>query len=131
MMRTDRESKTLLIGLALVAVLAMYAGLVRGTAYEEVRAQAVRDFAFGDTTVLHPTAAAVVQADERPRVVTTIDSSSRLIPQQITLKKGRPVTLSLTSTDRTHRLLLRALKTRHGHLSRKKNGGDRDAANCR
>jgi hypothetical protein len=51
MMRTDRESKRLLIGLALVAALAMYAGLVRGTAYEKVRAQAVRDFAFGDTTV--------------------------------------------------------------------------------
>jgi cytochrome c oxidase subunit 2 len=110
MTRTDRESKPLLVTLALVAALAMYAGLVRGPADEEVLAQVVRDVAFGDTTILHPMAAALVHADERQQVVNVIETSCRLIPHQITLKKGQPVTLSLTSTNRTHRFLLRALK---------------------
>ena len=56
MTQTKRESKLRLIALALLAALAMSAGLVRGPTDEEVLAQAVRDVAFGDRTVLHPAA---------------------------------------------------------------------------
>jgi len=85
--QTKRESKLRLIALALLAALAMSAGLVRGPTDEEVLAQAVRDVAFGDTSVFHPAVAAVVHADERPQVTTVIDSKFRPIPDEITLKK--------------------------------------------
>ena len=68
MTQTKRESKPRLIALALLAALAMSAGLLRGPTDEEGLAQAVRDVTFGDTTVLHAAAAAVVHADERPQV---------------------------------------------------------------
>jgi hypothetical protein len=51
MMWTDRESKPLLIALALVAGLAMYAGLVRGP-IDEVLGQGV-DLTVGHGTVVH------------------------------------------------------------------------------
>jgi hypothetical protein len=87
MAQTKRASKLRLIALALLAALAMSAGLVRGPTDEEVLAQAVRDVAFGDTTVFHPVAAAVVNSDERPQVTNVINSKFRLIPDKITLKK--------------------------------------------
>jgi hypothetical protein len=87
MAQTKRKSKLRLIALALLAALAMSAGLVRGPTDEEVLAQAVRDVSFGDTTVFHPVAAAVVHADERPQVTNVIKSKFRPIPNEITLKK--------------------------------------------
>jgi hypothetical protein len=56
MSRTNRESKPLLIALALMAALAMGAGLVRGPTDEEVLGEAVRDVASGAGTVLYPAA---------------------------------------------------------------------------
>jgi hypothetical protein len=100
MAQTKRASKLRLIALALLAALAMSAGLVRGPTDEEVLAQAVRDVAFGDTTVFHPVAAAVVHADERPQVTNVI----KQVPadsRRNRAEKGQPVTLSLASTDRT------------------------------
>jgi hypothetical protein len=57
MSRTNRESRPLWIALALVAALAMGAGLVRGPTDEEVLGEAIRDVASSDGTVLHPAAA--------------------------------------------------------------------------
>lgn len=57
MSRTDMESKPLLILVALLAALAMSAGLMRGPTDEQVLAEAVRDLASGEGTVLHPAAA--------------------------------------------------------------------------
>jgi hypothetical protein len=109
MTRINREGKALLIA---VAALAMYAGLMRGPTDEEVLAQAVRDVVAGDATVIRPAPAAVVQANQGPRVANVSESEFRLIPHQITSKKGQPVTLGLTatSTDSTDRLLARAFK---------------------
>jgi len=57
MSQPNTESKPLLIVLALVAALAMGTGLVRGPTDEQVLAEAVRDVASGDGTVLDPAAA--------------------------------------------------------------------------
>jgi hypothetical protein len=83
---TKRRSQLQSIALALLVVLAISAGLVRGPTDEEVFAQAVRDVAFGDSTILHP--AAVVHADPRLQVPNVIESKLRVIPHQITPKKG-------------------------------------------
>jgi cytochrome c oxidase subunit II len=47
---------------------------------------------------------------ESPQVVKITASKFRFTPDHITLAKGQPVTLQLTSTDRTHGFLIRALK---------------------
>jgi cytochrome c oxidase subunit 2 len=47
---------------------------------------------------------------ETPQVVKITASKFHFAPDHITLVKGQPVTLQLTSTDRTHGFLLRALK---------------------
>jgi cytochrome c oxidase subunit II len=111
MMRTHRDKPTL-IAFALVAALSMYAGLVRGPGDEEVLAQAVRDLTAGRATVVHPAAVATVHADEglQPRVINITVSKFQITPNHITLRKGEPVTLTLTSNDRAHRFLLQALK---------------------
>ena len=80
MTRTNRESKARLIALALVAALAMCAGLVRGPTDEDVLAEAVRDVAFGDAAVSHPAAQPAVHADQRPQAINVIESRSRSIP---------------------------------------------------
>ncbi len=49
-------------------------------------------------------------ADNGPQVVKITASKFHFTPDHITLIKGQPVTLELTSTDRTHGFLLRALK---------------------
>jgi cytochrome c oxidase subunit II len=50
------------------------------------------------------------RADENAQVVKITASKFRFTPDHITLVKGQPVTLQLTSTDRTHGFMLRALK---------------------
>lgn len=45
-----------------------------------------------------------------PQVVKITASKFHFSPDHITLKKGQPVTLELTSTDTTHGFLIRALK---------------------
>jgi cytochrome c oxidase subunit II len=50
------------------------------------------------------------RADESAQVVKITASKFHFTPDHITLVKGQPVTLQLTSTDRTHGFLLRALK---------------------
>jgi cytochrome c oxidase subunit 2 len=47
---------------------------------------------------------------EAPQVVKITASKFHFTPDHITLVKGRPVTLQLTSTDATHGFLIRALK---------------------
>ena len=49
-------------------------------------------------------------ADESAQVVKITASKFHFTPDHITLVKGRPVTLQLTSTDKTHGFLIRALK---------------------
>jgi len=49
-------------------------------------------------------------APERTPVIEIEASEFRFSPSQITLKKGEPVILRLSSTDREHGLLLRAFK---------------------
>ena len=51
-----------------------------------------------------------VRADNGPPVVKITASKFRFTPDHIILIKGQPVTLELTSTDRAHGFLLRALK---------------------
>jgi hypothetical protein len=122
MTQTKRQSKLRLFALALLAALAMSAGLVRGPTDEEVLAQAVRDVAFGDRTVLHPAAVAMVHADERPQVTNVIESKFQHSTPNHAEKKGQPITLSLTSTDRPHRFLLEALKIDRDIPPRNNNG---------
>jgi len=54
--------------------------------------------------------AAPARADVTPQIVKISASKYQFTPDHITLTKGEPVTLQLTSTDRTHGFLLRALK---------------------
>jgi cytochrome c oxidase subunit 2 len=49
-------------------------------------------------------------AGEAAQVVKITASKFHFTPDQVTLVKGQPVTLQLTSTDRTHGFLIRALK---------------------
>jgi cytochrome c oxidase subunit 2 len=49
-------------------------------------------------------------ADEGAQVVKITASKFHFTPDHITLVKGQPVTLQLTSTDRTHGFLIRALR---------------------
>jgi cytochrome c oxidase subunit II len=49
-------------------------------------------------------------SDESAQVVKITASKFHFTPDHITLVKGQPVTLQLTSTDATHGFLLRALK---------------------
>jgi cytochrome c oxidase subunit II len=49
-------------------------------------------------------------AAEQPRVVEIKASKFQFSPSEITLKKGEPVILRLTSADRTHGFLLKPLK---------------------
>jgi len=120
---TNREGKRRLIALALVAALAMCAGLVRGPTDEDVLADAVRDVAFGDATVSHPAAQPAVHADQMPQAINVIESKFRLTSHQSTLKRGQPVTLNLACTDRTHRFQLQALKIETDIPPRNNNGG--------
>jgi cytochrome c oxidase subunit 2 len=55
-------------------------------------------------------AAARASTDESPNVVKVTASKFQFTPDHITLIKGQPVTIQLTSTDRTHGFMLRALK---------------------
>ena len=50
------------------------------------------------------------RAEESAQVVKITASKFHFTPDHITLVKGQPVTLQLTSTDTTHGFLLRALK---------------------
>jgi cytochrome c oxidase subunit II len=50
------------------------------------------------------------RAEESAQVVKITASKFHFTPDHITLVKGQPVTLQLTSTDSTHGFLLRALK---------------------
>ncbi len=50
------------------------------------------------------------RARESAQVVKITASKFRFTPDHITLVKGQPVTLQLTSTDRTHGFMIRALK---------------------
>jgi len=50
------------------------------------------------------------RASDSAEVVKITASKFRFTPDHITLVKGQPVTLQLTSTDRTHGFMIRALK---------------------
>ena len=102
-MRTNRNNKQVLFAFALLAGLAGLAAFSPMPCEQEFFAQAVRD-----VTVNYRTS--VAQAAEEPPVIKISASKFQFSPNQIRLKKGQPVTLELTSTDRTHGFLLRALK---------------------
>jgi len=55
-------------------------------------------------------APARTRAGESPEVVKITAGRFHFTPDHITLVKGQPVTLQLTSTDATHGFLIRALK---------------------
>jgi len=52
----------------------------------------------------------VARADTGPQVIKITASKFKFAPDRIVLRKGQPVTLQLTSTDRVHGFLIRALK---------------------
>jgi len=54
--------------------------------------------------------ATLVAADEAPRTITVSAKRFEFAPNQITLKKGEPVTLRVTSEDVTHGFFSRQLK---------------------
>jgi cytochrome c oxidase subunit 2 len=56
------------------------------------------------------TAAAPTYADAAPQVVKITAAKFHFEPDHITLHKGQPVTLQLTSTDATHGFMIRVLK---------------------
>jgi cytochrome c oxidase subunit II len=53
---------------------------------------------------------ALAHADTGPQVIKITASKFHFTPDHITLEKGQPVTLRLTSSDETHGFMLRALK---------------------
>jgi cytochrome c oxidase subunit II len=53
---------------------------------------------------------AVAHADMGPQVIKIVAGKFHFTPDHITLEKGQPVTLRLTSSDETHGFMLRALK---------------------
>jgi cytochrome c oxidase subunit 2 len=109
-MRPDTDKPTL-IALALVAALSMYTGLVRGPGDDEVLAQVLRSFTAARPNVVQLAAVPVAHGDEglHPEVINIRVSKLRITPNHITLKKGQPATLILSSDNRAHRFLLRAL----------------------
>jgi len=67
------------------------------------------------------------RAEESAQVVKITASKFHFTPAHITLVKGQPVTLQLTSTDSTHGFLLRALKIdRYQAWSSYREDGDAD-----
>lgn len=57
-----------------------------------------------------PTPARTPQSMSAPRVIKIAAKRFEFIPSQLTLKKGEPVTLQVTSEDVTHGFFLRPLK---------------------
>jgi cytochrome c oxidase subunit II len=102
-MRTNRDIKQVLLALALLAGLGTYGTLSRAQSEREVFAEAVRDATVSDQM-------SVARAANEPRVIKITARVSQFSPNQITLKKGQPVTLQLTSIDRKHGFLLRPMK---------------------
>jgi cytochrome c oxidase subunit 2 len=56
------------------------------------------------------TAPARAHAQEAPQVIKITASKFQFTPDHITLVKGQPVTLELTSSDRVHGFMIRTLK---------------------
>jgi cytochrome c oxidase subunit II len=56
------------------------------------------------------TAPVRARAQDAPQVIKITASKFHFTPDHITLVKGQPVTLQLTSTDKTHGFMIRALK---------------------
>jgi cytochrome c oxidase subunit 2 len=97
------QTKGKLIAFAAAAAVAAYGTSVRtGRDLKPVQA-GIHTATIGDGS-------AVARADTGPEVIKITASKFQFSPNQITLKKGRPVLLQLMTTDRTHGLLLRALK---------------------
>ena len=90
MMRTNKESKPMLLALALVAGLSMYAGLER-LPIEEVLAHAEEIRALSDGTVVDLAGVHTGQGSVA-RAINITASHLRFNLQQISLKKGQPVT---------------------------------------
>lgn len=91
-----------LIALALMAGLAAHGSLAE-TRLNVQPVRAIACEALGYKT-------ATVRADEASQLVKITAGESQFTPDLIVLKKGQPVTLQLTSTDRIHGLAIRALK---------------------
>ncbi len=96
------RTKGKLIALAFVAGLAAY-GTLAGTRPDLKPAQGSRMATIGDGS-------AVAHADTGPQVIKIVAGKFHFTPDHITLEKGQPVTLRLTSSDETHGFMLRALK---------------------
>ncbi len=120
MMRTNRDTKQVLLALALLAGLATYGTLSRAQSEREIFAESARDATVRDETsvaraadgpqVIKIDETSVARAANEPQVIKITARVSQFSPNQITLKKGQPVTLQLTSIDRKHGFLLRPMK---------------------
>ena len=97
------QTKGKLMAFAFVAGLAAYGTL----AQTRPDLRPVRE-GFRVTTIADGNA--VAHADTGPQVVGIVAGKFHFTPDHITLRKGQPVTLRLTSSDVTHGFMLRALK---------------------
>jgi cytochrome c oxidase subunit 2 len=97
------RTKGKLIACALVAGIAAYGTLARRRPDLKPAEAGIRIATIGDGS-------AVARADTGPRIIKITASKFQFAPKRIVLKKGEPVTLQLTSTDRIHGFLIRALK---------------------
>jgi cytochrome c oxidase subunit II len=94
----------------LLAGIQLFATLVGVLATYGYSARAI--LAIGDDTVLPARAVSLVNAAEgsQPQIIDITASKFQFSPSRITLKKGRPITIRLTSTDGAHGLAIPALK---------------------
>lgn len=95
------RTKGKLIAFAIVTGLGVYATLARPR--PDLKPVRTRGAAVGYEST-------VARADTGPRLIKITASRFQFSPGRIVLKKGELVTLQLTSTDRAHGFLLRALK---------------------
>jgi cytochrome c oxidase subunit 2 len=99
------RTKGKLIAFALVAGMAAYGTLARRRPDLKPAEAGIRT-----ATATIGDGSAVARADTGPRIIKISASKFQFAPKRIVLKKGEPVTLQLTSTDRIHGFLIRALK---------------------
>jgi hypothetical protein len=104
MMRTETD-KPILIALALMAALSMYAGLVRGPGDEEILAQTLRSLIATRPLAIHLSAVPTAHADEGLPLREEEIGVNRfpVSPKQLTLGKAVATRHNLTANDHAKR----------------------------